>query len=145
MTTKRLQKPTHGGTKIYALKLRTYKTNFDQTSNISDMGCLVQTIIDILKWILFFSGFNFSDKDFPYGFATLSLPTAAHQFHTSVMKIKVMLLATLLHDRCSLICSIGDTNIRKRIPYFSGFNLPPGFSLPSSTAGHQFYTNFILF
>ena len=26
--------------KIYALKLRIYKTNFDQTSNIRDMGCL---------------------------------------------------------------------------------------------------------
>ena len=65
--------------------------------------------IDILKWILFFSGFDFCDKYFPCSFALLSLSTAAHQFHTSVIKIKVMLLATPFHDRYSLICSIDDT------------------------------------
>ena len=55
--------------------------------------------IDILKRFLYFSGFNFSDKDSSPGFVSLPYSIAAHQSHTSLMKTRVMLSTLSFHDR----------------------------------------------
>ena len=61
--------------------------------------------IDILIWILYFSGFNFSDKDFSLSSTSLFLLIAAYQFHTSLLMARIMLSALSLHDRSSLFHS----------------------------------------
>jgi hypothetical protein len=132
-------------------------------------GSLNRTIedIDIIKRILYFSGFNLSCKDFSPGSASLLSPIAAHlsckefslgffplsslttglQIYTNPTRLSPKLPTLLSNHQGSLNRSIDALDIPKWILYFSGFNLigenfsPGSASLFASAAAHECYTN----
>ena len=88
--------------------------------------------IDILKWILYFSGFNLICEDFSPRSASILSSTAAQKFHTSSTRFSIMLLTLLSNYQAGLYRIIDDIDIHKRMLYFSGFNFSckdfsPGF------------------
>ena len=132
-------------------------------------GSLNRSFEDIVipKWIMFFSGFNLSCKDFSPGSASLlsliaahlsckdffhgclslSSPTTGLQFYTNPTGLSPKLPTLLSNYQGSLNRSIDVFDILKWISYFSGFNLigenfPPGSaSLSSLAAAHKCYTS----
>ena len=81
--------------------------------------------IDIHKRMLYFSGFNFSCKDFSPGFPA---------------RLSVMLLTLLSNYQISLNHYIDDIDILKWILYFSGFN----FSCKDFSPGSASFKTYIL-
>ena len=78
--------------------------------------------INILKRSSYFSGLNFSCKDFSPGFAPLLPSTALRRFYTFPTRLNVTLLTLFTSYQNRLNHSIDDINIIKGILRFSGFN-----------------------